>query len=564
MSGSEILDEGTKLSPTNIDRREDTPAGMSLIVFFFGLGAGLLAAFFWADIVGESLSTVFSIFVIAMLVLGGIVSLVLYYRKRLITYLFDVTQTHLSSFAEPLEDVTRYAMKKDAEGATTAARRLVQLSLARYAWIATRRWIVASLTALIAAMAALGGTTLLYRQNQLLAAQSVLLKGQNQRLDEQNRMINMDINLAEAARNAELVVEISRIGGELATVVNKISREEQPADLDKGASTVAVIPQPARDIEPGLVARIVATSMAVRPYRFLSRKADPRDYGERLRTAIERRTDLPLTLKKMGQQFGWQERQKITNLISRPASPERGQLLAVMLKAGIRQTEWFSFHGLDLSYAKVEADLISLASFHQARLAFADFSYTIIGGSNFGGAILDNAWFKKSIIFDTSFAAVAGDKIPEPYKKSEDPAATRLAGADFSNSALIKTRFDGASMTAARFDDAVLSDVSFANAIIATSTFYNTVLINPDFSGTQLQSVDFDETIVFDKDFIMTLGKIAHPGTFKPARFKVEPIPIDEVYKNAAAFAQIGVRIDAKKVEDKQAYRIKRVAPFEK
>lgn len=540
---------------------------MGFIIFVFGIGAGFLTAFFWSDFFGGTLSTVISIFIVSLVVLAGLVILFFVFRRRILNYLFNVTQTHLASFAEPLADVTRHAMQKDADGATAAARRLVQLSLARYAWISTRRWIMASLTALIAAMAALGGTALLFRQNQLLADQSVLLRGQNERLAEQNRLIGLDINLAEAARNAELVVEISNIADELGKTVKRLRKEErakQPPDTPQRiADYLPLIPDPMRQLDPGLVARIVSASLATRPYRFLSKDADPRDQNERLRTAFSTRPDLKKAIQAMERQHGVRPLHARADLIERPISPERGHLMAVLFKAGIHNIEWLNFNGLDLSFAKVEIDLISHTTFHKAKLSFADFSYVEVGGCNFGGATLDNAWFKKSVIFDSSFASVDGQKVPEPYKKSNSLATTFVSGADFSGSAILRTRFDQANVAAGRFDDAVLSDVTFRQASIGGSTFRKSVLIDVDFTGALLHSVEFDGAIVFDKEFLAKLATISAPKSFRPERFEIAPVDSSEIYKNPAAYAHIGVRISVDKVSGKQAYRIKRIGAFE-
>lgn len=551
---------------------EKTPAGLSFIIFIFGIGAGFLVSAFWADFFGGTLSTVISVFIIALLVLCGLVLVFFVFRRRILDYLFNVTQTQLSNFAEPLADVTRLALKKDAEGATSAARRLVQLSLARYAWISTRRWIMASLTALIAAMAALGGTALLFRQNQLLAVQSDLLRGQNERLAEQNRLIGLDINLAEAARNAELVVEISNIASELGKVVAKVRQQDNlantPVQSKQVKNFLPIIPDPIRDVDPGLVARIVSASIATRPYRFLKRPENPRNQTERIRAAMLKRPELGMA-KKFDAQFNplvasqtQQSTSKKTDLIERPISPERGQLLAVLINAGIHKTEWFSFNGLDMSYAKMEIDKIPFVSFHQAKLAYADFSYVTIGGSDFGGATLDNAWFRKSIINKTSFATVDADKIPDPFAKNVIPAQTFMTGTDFSGSVITRSHFDGANVTGAIFNDAVLSDVSFKQASLQATTFINTVLIDVDFTGALMHSVDLDGAIVFDKNFLKNLNTKAAPKSFRPDRFIIEPVTTAQVYRYRTAYYHSGAEIDASKIEGRQAYRIKRVGEF--
>ena len=141
--------------------------GWSLLFFAFGIAAGLLIAFAGFGYVADSAGAVIAAFLVV--------------RPEMVA-----PALQMELFARPLALVAERAAERDATGATAAARDLVALALARYAWITTRRWIVASLTALIAAMAALAGTALLFQQNRLIEAQSALLVEQNARVTEQS------------------------------------------------------------------------------------------------------------------------------------------------------------------------------------------------------------------------------------------------------------------------------------------------------------------------------------------------------------------------------------------
>lgn len=136
---------------------------------------------------------------------------------------FGHAEVALEQIADPLARIADRAIDRDPGGATSAARDLVSPVLARYAWISTRKWIIAALTGLIAAMAALAGTALHFKQNQLTATQIDLLREQNARIQEQTQLIQTDVQLAEAARNAALAVEIIQIAaafGDTATRVH--------------------------------------------------------------------------------------------------------------------------------------------------------------------------------------------------------------------------------------------------------------------------------------------------------------------------------------------------------
>lgn len=151
--------------PINMMRR--LPILFGILVFGFGLAAGFLLAFssFGLEDSAALLVSVFLALIMGLVVIGAVL---LVFRKPLMRRVFGMAESHLEHFAEPLSRIAEGAAARDPTGATAAARELLQRAFARFAWISTRRWIMASLTGLIAAMAALAGTALLFKQNQLL------------------------------------------------------------------------------------------------------------------------------------------------------------------------------------------------------------------------------------------------------------------------------------------------------------------------------------------------------------------------------------------------------------
>lgn len=232
------------------------PMVFSVLVFGFGLAAGILLAFSGEGL-HDSAGLIVSVFLVLIgctLILGAVVFA---FRKPLWRRVFGMAESHLEQFAVPLARVAQYAAERDPTSAVRAVSELAQLGLARYAWLSTRRWVLASLTGLIAAMAALSGTALLFRQNQLIEVQSQLLADQNLRIVEQTVLLEQQVELAEAARNAELAVEITTIAAALGEAADRALGGE-------GFRTVNVL-DPETDLSRALILRITSISRALKP-----------------------------------------------------------------------------------------------------------------------------------------------------------------------------------------------------------------------------------------------------------------------------------------------------------
>ena len=536
---------------------------LSVLVFAFGIAAGFLIAFTGFGFLQDSAAIVVTVFLSALLVVGMVGGLLVLMRRPLLRKVFGIAETQIEHFAAPLARVAEGAVQRDPNAAVAAARELVQLALARYSWVTARRWIVASLTALIAAMAALAGTALLFKQNQLLEVQAGLLAQQNEKIDQQNLLSAQNVQLAEAQRNSALAVEITQIAiaiGQAATDARaRVEAEGFVANSPLDAMVNVMDPLA---LDQGLVLRIIAASRAVQPYRFLDTGLSAENDTDKMRVAMSRRTDLPNTLARMAEAFDWRVPGPENLLIDRPASPERGQLLQVFMAGGLRNLEVLNHFGLDLAFAYLQnADIVMLTT-QGARLSYADFSGSHFNGGDFGGSYLENTRFRVCRFDDTVFAAVTADRVREPLRASDAPFSTFLSGADFSGAVLIDVDFSGARLAAANFDGALLVRPNFTGATLDAATLRGAVLLAPVMDGTSFKSADLDGALVFGSDFLARTETIAAPGSLHPERYEAEPLNMDQVMAINILYQTLEqVEVNAIS-QGEPAFRLKRVAAF--
>jgi uncharacterized protein YjbI with pentapeptide repeats len=532
---------------------------MGVLVFGFGTAAGFLVAFSGLAYLEDGAGLIVLVFLSALFVVALLGAILFLARRPILRRLFGHAETEIERLATPLSAMAARTIERDATGATAAAREVVALALARYAWITARRWIIASLTALIAAMAALAGTALLFKQNQLIAVQSDLLRDQNARIAEQTMLLTQDVQLAEAARNAALAVEITGIAARLGAALDAAEGNGAPAPRQEIFNLI----DPS-SLDRELMLRITSISRATQPYRFLDLGVRSQDSGDKTRRAmLRRRADLPKTYARMATAFNWPEEGAENRLIDRPASPERGQLLSVLLGAGIHNLEPLNLAGLDLSFAYLPNADIALLTGLGTRLSYADLSGSYLTEVDLGGAALENVRFRGAQFRRSSFAVVGPERTRAPYLPENSPYSSFLAGADFDGSVHFGTDFGGALLTAASFDGAVLLGARFDGAGLGAATFRGAVLIGASFAGAELKSADLDGAIVFGRDVLDELARAAAPGSFVPERFRAEPVTLDDVM----AINLVYQNLERSEVEEAAGggapFRLTRVQPFE-
>ncbi|MGV6812790.1 MAG: pentapeptide repeat-containing protein [Brevirhabdus sp.] len=541
-----------------------TPRGrasvsLGVLVFGFGVAAGFLIAFTGVGFLAESAGLIVSVFLITIFLVSISGVLIFLLRKPILRLLFGVADTQLESFADPLAEVARGAADRDPERATAGAQDLLTLTLARYGWIATRRWVIASLTGLIAAMAALAGTALLFNQNQLLKSQMALMEDQNAKIKEQTAFLAQDVQLAEAARNAEITVEITKI----AELLGAAMQANTSPEIGGWAGQVPML-DPATQIDQSLIMRISAASQASRPYRFLDVSQGTTDEFGKMRIAMQRRREeLPQSYALMEKGFGWIDPPQEAELIDRPASPERGQLLRALVLSGVHEYEVLNFFGLDLSFAFARDMVLILQSMQNAKLAFADFTRAQILESNFGGAAMENARLIRTRIERSSFSSILSDDAKGPYRTEGEIYPTFLAGLDLSESYVADSQFTFVRGVAMNFDHATLINSSFAHSWLSGATFRGAVLLGVDFTGVDLKSVDFDGAYVFAPDFLTELAGTAAPESFRPERFTIAEVSQSEVMEVWSAFQVLELTDLARLSGTDKAWKITRVQPFE-
>lgn len=531
-----------KSSPHNIGI-----VGLSIVVFLVGVVVGVPIANFGADVLVEYAGQVFGVLFGVFLVVVIIASLVALFRRRIWGVVFKRAEFEMERFARPLAEVAKFAAEQRVAEATEAARNLAEMALARYAWVSTRRWLLASITALIAAIAALAGSALLFQQNNLLRTQIGLMGDQNARIEEQNRFIQSQIELGEAQRSTSIVPEILNIGAEVAREVDELRAS------GNGAPAIS-------DLSPSLRARIVAASTASRPYRYLRTPLDDIDDQLLMSSGLLRRTDLAASAKVQAQleaaqsgnvRFSGEQTGVMTD---RPLSPERGQIMAILIYN--RLTDFSTLIGADFSFAEVRAaSMGSSLVLTFAALRFASFDRQLLIGADFSGAYLEHARFRNASINGSQFGigtlpSITGEGIG--FERG-----TQLSGTDFSGAIIKDTGFAKARGFGINFDRAVIHKVQFTDAEMAGSTFRTSIFGVVDFTGANLASVDFDGALVFEPAFLDTVATQAAKDTFVRERFELEPIT-PEQFSEHPRWADAW--LDG--LEEKQAYRIKRVTEF--
>lgn len=538
--------------------RSGVGAGVGILIFVLGIALGFPVAIFGLDFFLENATSMFGLLFALLFVVVVATVLLLIFREQIWQKLFRYGQVEMHRFADPMAEVARAAAQQNVDMATSAARQLAEMMLARYAWTATRRWLIATITGFIAAIAALAGAALLFQQNQLLRVQSGLMQDQTDRMVEQTALLEAQIELGEAQRSVSIVPEILAIGQAIG---------EETGVLEQDGRGAAVFE--AAELSNGLRARIIAATSAARPYRYLRAGLTGMGDMEINVEALSRRQDLVRASANIerwrrseAEIFGVAPDNARGTLTDRPVSPERGQLLSLLIQSRVMDTEILSFYGADFSFAEPRLGSLAGMSLRHATLRYADFSRSAVTRVEFGAAFLEGARFRNCTISNTSFSGLSGDELKPPFDGDGDIGIWRtiLAGTDFSGAVISDSGFVDANALAANFDGAVLVNVDFTGASISASTFRSAIIGTVNFAGADLTGVDFDRAVVFDGDFLSKLAAEAAPDSFDADLFSISPIDAAEV--GAHPRGTEAYRVPGNENEDKQAYRITRIGAF--
>ena len=497
------------------ERRAGLQTALSLLIFAIGLACGVPAALFMPTFLSDYGAAVLSIVLGAMLFAVVLMAILFIFRASLFKWMFKRTEVEISKFAGPLADVARHAAEKRVPEATQAARHFAELALSRYAWVSTRRWLIASISGLIAAFAALAGSALLFEQNKLLRQQSGLLIEQNQRIAQQNALIDTDIQLAEAERSAQIGPEVVEIGALIGA--ERQALMEAGNDLDDFGLA---------DLSSTTRTRIVAATIVARPKRYhAQRDANPRDPESMYQTAFLKRPDIVADPSKLRPPEGPAEK-----LVPRAVSPERGDMLSMLFGNSILETERLSFIGADFSYAEYRRQELIGMSLKHALLAFSDFSWTRIVESQFRGSQMDLARFENTVIRRSDFSSLPAAEVEEPFDAGDLGFwPSSMVGTSFRNSVLHLDNFRNVNSMVMDFSDSAVADCDFRGASLGGANFRNAILFGNDFTDAVLLSIDLEGAIVFDQTFVGQLAAQAQTGTFVAERWTLAPLPAAEL-----------------------------------
>lgn len=530
--------------------RRSFPFG--LVVFVLGFVCGIPIAMFAPSMVADYGQLVITVILSVLFALALILSVVFALRDRIWRWLFRRSEIELSRFAGPLSDVAKSAAEGKVDAATDAARTFAEIALARYAWVSTRRWLIGSITGLIASIAALAGSALLFEQNRLLRAQSTLLAEQNTRIDDQTellraqaRLSDTQTQLAEAERSAQVGPEVIEIGA--------LIGGERQAYLEAGND---IDDFGLADLSTSVRSRIVAATLVARPYLYLRpRQANPLDDNSLTMKALSRRQDALIAPDMLAD---FDADNETTELIDSPLSPERGDLLSMLVDNSILDTELLSFVGADFSFAEVRREVLPGVSMRHARLSFADFTLVRLVGCRFGAAKLEHAVFEKAVVRGSDFSSIAASDVELPFSgEGVDLVPTFLTGAMFTDAVIIDTAFRRIQAIAPSFSGSVVAAVDFTGAGLNAAEFRDAIIMDSVFDGAELRSVDLEGAIVFDLGFVQALAQAAAPGTFVAERWSLEPLSAAELAEHPR-YDAMTVYLPEAAHAGRQAFRIVR------
>lgn len=271
----------------------------------------------------------------------------------------------------------------------------------------------------------------------LALLQTYYLKKQNEKFDYQNRRIEQQTFLQEAERRSSLVFLFDN-------VLDKIDEEL------KGKTN-----PPERRLSPQLIGRIVALSIALKPYRFLDGDS--------------------MSLK--------------------PVSPERGQLLMGLIISDLsRSTYEQIFSAADFSYATLEN--ISLDG---KDLRNINLSHATLENVTMVGADLSNANFNEAELRNVR-AFLSGKKNRGARFDFVQFKDSRIDGADFGFCSFKQTNFTKATLRNVFFQDAFFSDVEWSGVLADSLDFKRAKLLKSNFKlavhSNALQVSNFAEAMM--------------------------------------------------------------------
>jgi hypothetical protein len=144
---------------------------------------------FGLDFFADNVKSITAAFIGLVLVVCIAGLLLVIFRDTILTALFKTAETRLEALAEPVAKAVKHAAARDSDAAIDSGKEFVQMLLARHAWLSARRWMMATIVALLAGFAGLATSVLMFRQNELLSNQNAKLDAQNLQIEAQTKLL---------------------------------------------------------------------------------------------------------------------------------------------------------------------------------------------------------------------------------------------------------------------------------------------------------------------------------------------------------------------------------------
>ncbi|QHI35158.1 hypothetical protein IMCC3317_05040 [Kordia antarctica] len=291
-------------------------------------------------------------------------------------------------------------------------------------------------------------TILLIQQNRLLGNQNRKIEQQTSLFKSQNKYIKQQSFLSEASRrSAQMII--------LGDILSDLNKELQDKNNTK------------RILSDALVGRIVSISSVMKPYYYL-------EDGE---------------------------------LIDKPLSPERGQLLISLMISKI-DTAFLKENILkkcDFTYSDLQNTTIENAYLSEAKLANSSFKGSKIFNSNFKFANLSGS--------DFSYCMVAGGSFKQSFLTNVDVSNSSFSNTNLENSEMRRARiinvnFGGSNIKGVNFRNSILNNVNLGKVDIGKSVYIdnrNSKIMKDDFlsrpfpTNTNFKNVRYINNITVER-----------------------------------------------------------------
>ena len=293
-------------------------------------------------------------------------------------------------------------------------------------------------TTLIGFLVAFLPTVFLILQSALLHNQNRLIDYQNQQITNQTEKIGIQTELLESNRRSSYVFLMNN-------VLDQMSQELKNDWNQDGI----------RNLSPETIGRIIALTQAFKPYRYMEDE----------------------------------------ELIEKPLSPERGQLLVTLLASQLDTPTLSTIYaGSDFTNADLRNADLTFKYLAEIDLTGSDLSGASIYGTSFESATLNNCNFsrirsvKSYADYDVVSAFLHDDKSVTFAVLTHDPnisdfTLTDLKNADFSRSDIVGFNFFAALLNNANFTQSRIRKCSFWQSYTGGADFDEAVFTNSFLHG---------------------------------------------------------------------------------